>query len=263
MSGVLAGERLSVFEINSNAIAMLAAYASILSIHDFLNKKGKLARWGDLALVLVYVLTIVLSGSRKGLIIPIVGLYVLVCMRKPQRFLLYSVGTILLAFFALLAILKIDILYNLIGYRVEPIIDYITLGAYNEASMESRMDYISLAWERSWHQPIWGHGLDCFRVLSGAHDTYSHCNFVEILFSLGCVGFLIYYIPYLWTLFKIPKALKRNKQLVSIAVAMLIPYLVCEYFQVTYFTRTSVIIPTLTMLIISMKGADNETQKTS
>ena len=50
-------------------------------------------------------------------------------------------------------------------------------------------------------RPLLGYGLDCFRFASGL-GTYSHNNYVEILFGVGIPGIITYYSMYFFPLVK-------------------------------------------------------------
>lgn len=149
-------------------------------------------------------------------------------------------------------------LYNLIGYRVEPVLQYLNAENYEEASMETRVDYIELGWLESQKEPFWGHGLSSFQKLKKSYGTYSHCNYVEILYSLGWIGAIIYYLPYVVSLLKAPKFFKKARKYAGLALAILVPYIICDYFRVTYFSRTDIIFPFLAMMLLDKRGIGDE-----
>lgn len=258
ISSVLLGKRMSTFGINPNTLAMLAAYAMVMVMDEILQGRISWRRADILTLLLVLLLTILFTGSRKGLIIPICGVYVLVAFRKTGRFVVYSLATVVAAGILIWLLLHVPMLYKVVGYRVEPILLYLQGAEIQEASMESRLDYILLAWEESKESPIWGYGLDCFRLLRYAYRTYSHCNYVEILYSLGWVGVAIYYLPHVFTLAAVPKALQRDRKTTVSLLALLIPFLLCEIMNVTYFRRIFLIIPMTVMLFMPRKEQENE-----
>ena len=258
MGLVLSGKRLSILGINSNGIAMIAAYAAVMFFHDLLSKpKGK-RRWPDVFAIGILLVTILLTGSRKGLIIPAVGLYVLICFRKPGRFILYSLLIAAAVAAALWLLLNVEALYDIIGNRVESALLYLAGEEVEEGSMNSRSQFIELAWAASQDNLRWGHGLDCFQLLEGSRGTYSHNNYLEILYSLGWTGVIIYYAPYVYALLQIPRARREDKALTAVLVALLIPFVICDYMNVTYFTRMSLLIPTMAMLQLKTGGRSYE-----
>lgn len=258
LGSIMSGERISTFGINSNVIASMAAFASIMAFNDYCEKVLGKKRYIELILIALFLITILVSGSRKGLIIPIVGIYALVCMKKPRRFILYTLLVAVLAVAVLFLLLKVDVLYNLVGYRVEPVLQYLGAEAYDEASMDTRIDYVELGWLKSWEQPLWGHGLDSFKTLKKSYGVYSHCNYIELLYSLGWIGIAIYYLPYAVSLLKAPKVFKKARKYAGLAVAILVPYIICEYFRVTYFSRTDLMLPFLAMMLLDKRGIGDE-----
>lgn len=263
IGSVISGERLSILDINSNQIAMHAAYASLIFIHDIFQKEKKNRKITAGFMIVFLLMTILLTGSRKGLIIPVIGLYVLVCSRRPRRFLLYTVVIALVGGVALYLLLNVDALYKVIGHRVEPILQFLQGESFEESSMESRLDYIQLGWDISKQSPIWGFGLDNFRRLRYSYGTYSHCNYIEVLVSSGWVGLVIYYLPYLYALCCAPRAMRRNKELAAMALAILVPYIICDYMVVTYFTRAMLLLPMVAMHILRRGGGEIENQAIS
>ncbi len=254
---VFSGQRLSIMGLNSNVIAIIAAYACIIFANDmFASRPGKQRRT-KIYVIILLLTTILLTGSRKGLIIPAVGIYSLICVRKPRKFVLYSLAIAAAATVVLFLIINVDVLYNVVGYRVEAILQYLAGEEYNEVSLASRSNFILLGWMSSQDSLFWGHGLDCFRTLRYSYGTYSHNNYIEILYSLGWVGVVIYYMPYLYTFWPVSKQRKKSMNSVALSSALLIPFIICDYMNVTYFTRTDLIIPLMAMLLRGEKR--NET----
>jgi len=68
-------------------------------------------------------------------------------------------------------------------------------GYDNGSSSTERIEYINIGLEGFKKSPIWGHGWDSFRYFNGG--MYSHNNFIELLFSLGIIGLIVYYAIHL------------------------------------------------------------------
>lgn len=259
LGNVLSGMRLTILGINSNRIAKLLAYAVIIAVYEQLNReKRQLKDWVS---VLVLLLTVLLTGSRKGLLIPIIGVYTLVCVRKPKKFIQFSIAGGALAIVLLFLLLNVDVLYDLVGYRVKPVLQLLQGEEFAEASLDSRVDSIALAWNASQDSLFWGHGLDCFRLLAKSYGGYTHCNYVEILYSLGWVGVIIYYLPFAYGFFNMYKYRNASREAVGVMAAMLVPFTVCDYMNVTYFDRISLLIPAIALATVSKRGMIYEYKK--
>lgn len=263
IGSLLQGERLSILGLNSNRIAMVFAYTIIILFYQLLNTSETKKRRQLLLLIGWLLLAILLTGSRKGLLVPALGVYVLICARKPRSILKYTAIVAVVGGILLLLILNVEPLYKIIGHRVEAVLQYLRQEDYTEGSLATRDSFVLLGWEMSQYEPVWGYGLDCFRLLRGSFGTYSHNNYIEILYSLGWVGVIAYYTPFLIALFRLLANIKKHKSLICIMLAMFIPYLVCDYMNVTYFERLSLLIPAMVMVSTGKKGLANETEAIS
>ena len=244
ISAVLSGSRLSILGINSNVIASMAAYAGILAFNDILVGRSRSERQVNTYVCVFLLLTILLTGSRKGLLIPIIGIYILICFRKPRKFVLYSITAMIVVAVILFFVLQ-----------------YLAQEEFTEASLDSRSDYILLGWLSSQDSLIFGHGLDCFRTLRYAYGTYSHNNYIEILYSSGWVGISIYYSSFALSIIGLPKTWCSDKENTALVAGILIPFLVCDYMNVSYFSRYMLMIPIVMMLYIRKRGDYSENQE--
>ena len=258
LSNIMVGERLSTFGINANAIAMICSYALLVRINQVVvNKK---IDWKDIAVTLLLMFAVLSAGSRKGLIIPFVGTMLIVMLRNPTKIAQYIVGGVIAGLIALYLIMNVDFLYSIIGYRVKPMIDLMMGKEYVESSMETRLHFIELAWKSSQDSLMMGHGLDCFRHLQQSYGTYSHNNFVEIIYSLGVGGFIVYYFPALLSFFTIIKeAIKaRCDASFILASSIFFAVIVCDYFAISYFERTPLVLVIITTHCILEKKDEHK-----
>lgn len=244
--------------VGSNYIAMPCAYAGIIEAHNLLKKGRKQLKLRDYFPIVMLLLTVLLTASRKGLIIFGLGLYILICFRSSGKFVRNSLLMITAGCIVLALLLNVPALYDVAGKRIESLLLYIQGEEFEEGSLNVRVNFINLAWKESQNSLFWGHGLDCFRLLRYAFGVYSHNNFVEILYSLGWTGVALYYLPYVKAFLNVPRAMKRNRELASVALAIFVPYVICDYMNVTYFTRLLLIVPVMAMMILDKRGLKNE-----
>lgn len=242
---------LKILGINVNELAMQAAFVSLIQIDELVHASGARQKIRGIILLVLLVGMILISGSRKGLLIPLIGVYIMLCFNKPRRFLIYTLAILAGCAVVLYLMLNVDSLYTLIGFRVEALLQYLSGETFTEASLASRSKLIQLGWESAKNSPFWGHGVNCYHLLPGAFNTYSHSNYIEILYSLGWTGLVLYYLPYLWGLLQVPNAVKTDRRGTALVTAILVPLLICEYMNVTYFTRLSLILPLILLLQIN------------
>lgn len=90
-------------------------------------------------------------------------------------------------------------------------------------------------------KPWFGYGLDGFRAMYanvyGVSQTayYAHNNFIELLVDLGLVGFVLYYLLYVFIFIKGLKALKSKTKSSKFFFALFIALVVSEYARITYY----------------------------
>lgn len=191
-------EELNVW--NSNRIGKLNAILAMLSLHYLLKQKKRVSN-------IFYMIGLVLgaflcfnSGSRKGLLDILLFIVLFFGFRESgrKRVTYFIVGAALL--FGLSAVvMNYEPVYNVLGYRIEQMIQGIVRHGKQEASYGIRQTMIELGIRWWLKKPILGYGFGCYSLLyyqTVGVDTYSHCNPIELLNSGGIVGFLLYYSIY-------------------------------------------------------------------
>ena len=125
-------------------------------------------------------------------------------------------------------------------------------GESGASSEETRQQFIKLGMLYFKERPFTGYGLDTFRILPGSYGTYSHNNYVELLYGVGIVGTCVYYFMYLDLLIRfIHRRFTNANTLNIIAISFIMISLMIDYAMVTYYERASlsilVIIATINM----------------
>lgn len=178
---------------NPNTIGFIffAGIAGLILL--WLEKQGKAVRIAGTALILLFFYVIFQTGSRKTSIVILLfflGIYYLLVIRREKRLnfkhilvLLISSGMV----FAFIEFLLPVILENTYaGTR------FVRALEFGSAGDESRMGMYREALDFFLHSPIWGIGLDQFKVYS-KYGLYSHSDFAEILAGTGIIGFFLYF----------------------------------------------------------------------
>ena len=133
-----------------------------------------------------------LSGSRKYYLSIIGSLvfYITNFNRGRTRRLLIAL-TISVAF--LFLIYNNDYMYSVLGRRIDKLINYTATHDINDdKSAAVRTIFARTAWERFQEKPFLGHGMWSWNKVTGL-GTHPHCNYLDLLFSLGIFGFSYYY----------------------------------------------------------------------
>ena len=148
------------------------------------------------------------SGSRKALLMGIVGPCLIVLFSTYKRFYLMKVIlAVVLVAAILMLIMTDDQLYSIIGVRMESMFDYFTESRSQkvDSSIYFREYLISLAKRNFEESPIFGKGFMTFlRIVEndyGMSGLYAHNNYWQIMSDLGLVGLIIYYSFYVSLMF--------------------------------------------------------------
>ena len=182
--------------LHPNSVGFRFSLGVLIAIYFAISKK----KYYYYIFAMFFMVVILFSGSRKGLIMSILSIVLFPTLflgRKKKtgeefiRFLVIIVLIILSLIVVYYLVMNSEIFYNVIGKRFESWIDD------NDASVNERNYFAQKGIELFKSNPIIGYGMNNFssymRVINYSHITYSHNNFIEILCTLGIVGFVIYY----------------------------------------------------------------------
>ena len=250
---------INVITSGSNGIAYYSAIGFLFSAYLFLTNRKKVRY---VLFNLLFVFTIFATGSRKGLIILAVSCVFLInILNKKSKKVVYgiiAIGLIILTYFLTK---NVPALYEVIGSRMEELFNLILNKSVNDASINTRMTLIKIAVDFIKAQPIFGYGLDAFRII-GPWEIVSDNNYLDILVSSGIIGFIIYYSYVLLVLYDYWR-IKKKSNICKIFFFVFILNLIMEYAQVTYFERSYGIINTMLFYILYNERKGDKNEKTS
>lgn len=188
----------------------------------------------------------ILTGSRTGILVLAIFsiLFYLMLTKKLVKKFLIVLSSALIVIIGYFCLLKIPFLYENIGHRFEVLFNGLTQsGDYEIASSAyTRNDMIKFGLSMIADRPLIGYGLDSYAQLS-PYGTYSHNNFIEILFSCGVIGFIFYYFGIIISILQLFKIqLKRISPIVALAFSLLVSSLLLNISHVDYVDRGSLFI---------------------
>jgi len=239
---------------NQNNMAMIIGSSLIFAYYRVLFEK----KYSCILYGLPMSVFIVLSGSRRAVIFVVTGIAVMTFLkyRKDYKKLLKfgAAGLAMLVLFYILT-MNVPMLYKIIGIRFEHVFDFIAgRPITNEQSIPKREYMFRLGLEMFAEKPVLGHGINNYRVMleqkKGWH-TYSHNNFIEIIFGTGLLGALTYYSMFVVLLWKLRKL--KNKQQ-YLFMSWLIASLAVEGITVQYYSK-------LFYIILALSAAAAHTSK--
>ena len=223
---------------NANYLAVCDAFALVLLIAG-----KKITKWkqSEVLMAVVLVLFCVLSGTRKSLLAVAIGIIIYFLARYPKRIIRYIIIFSLVAVISYFALMKITFLYEFMGYRIESLFAFMS-GTGGDASVRLRSWLIDLGIQEFKKSPIIGHGLNCFKTLPGTLDTYSHNNYVELLFSVGIIGTTIYYLMHITVFFSALKEYMKNRTSnLCLCLAYVVVLMIMDYAMVSYYERGNIL----------------------
>lgn len=226
---------------NSNGIALHLCYSLFVGyILFFKGKKTVVVRVAALAVATLTVFLILMTGSRKAfllLLLPFV-VFPLLKRKKGNTILLLPIA-LAVVFGGYYAIMHVPFMYEMMGSRIEEMFDIMS-GTTSGGEDISRLMLIEYGIEWFKEKPIFGYGINNFRVLSdgtwmfAGRNFYAHNNYLELLVGVGVVGFLIYYSCYVHFWRKLRKNVAGNS-LNSWVVVMIIVSLFLDFTIVSYY----------------------------
>jgi len=226
---------IQLLNAGSNGIAYFSAISFLFSTYLYFTKKTRFKKL-YLFYNLLFIFTIVATGSRKGLFVFAVGFILLMnIIFKKDRQLIYGASAMVLIIFIYYLTQNIPILYGIMGIRLEELFNLVLNKNVNDSSINTRMILIDMAINFAKESPIYGYGLDAFRIL-GPWGIVSDNNYLDILVSSGIIGFVIYY-SYVLLVVKDYFALTKKSVVCRLFFVIFIINLIIEYGSVTYFER--------------------------
>lgn len=226
---------------NANVFATTLMYAVIYGMWLFTKEKREWIRLVLLIVIIADWYTMSLTGGRKYIIVPLIFLLVMYYENSEKSKGDNKLAKLMLIFIAIIAvyflIMRIPVLYNSVGIRMEGLFASITGRGKADMSAEIRKEMREIAIAGWLKSPLWGYGLDTFKYLCDEQlglFCYSHCNYTEILYSGGIIYFCIYYSLPLYVLYQAcihRESKDGNRAFIIGAVLAVLAY---DYGQVSY-----------------------------
>jgi len=228
---------------NANSFSALLMVAAVFSAWFFVFKGKKSDRVFHIVSLGGLLFLMAIAGGRKT-ILAVVACYILFSFLKNASSTLRMLATIVKIAAVVVAmwfaIMKIPVLYDAIGERFEQLFVVLTGGTSSVHSDSVRELMVKIAIEQWTYRPLLGYGLDTFkyynRTVTG-HFYYAHNNYAELLYDLGLVGFLLYYVFVAYLLVRLLKQLKSsNKMYAGLGIGLILEMLVFDIGGVSYYT---------------------------
>lgn len=239
-----------------NETAVILAYAAVFLLWSHIRKHdSKKHLLMVLLCISIFMLVTMLMGTKSGVILFMLGVAALLIGSSDNaaKLMIRLVLIVALIFVAYKAMLRVPILYNSIGYRIELMLMGLA-GKSTDASTLMRMNFAKIAFQTFLKHPFYGIGLDGFRYVNVFEQTYAHNNYLEVLADLGIIGFLVFYVRDIYYLINSIKI--RRKE--SLSIALLVMLLFVDFTGVTYSLENPYVIFCILILITDCNINVNE-----
>lgn len=211
---------------NPNSIALHMSMLSILLNYVMIYECDKKLKCVEIVDLIIAGGTILLTGSKKGIVLLFLPLLVFPLAisnnKKKVRNLVLSIGA---AIGGIYLVFNNEFLYHLLGQRIIDMLG--TLGvhmnqAYSySASTADRADMVKVGMNYFAQNPIFGNGWGYFYSNAG-FGRYSHNNYVEILCSMGLIGFMAYYWYPIYVMIKSVINANKSENLICVLIIIMV-----------------------------------------
>lgn len=193
------------------------------------NKKASIR----IILGCIFFALIVFTGSRVPLFIAVFGLALqhVFASKSKKRLIPSLVISIIGVLVSIYFFIENSYLYELIGWRIEGMVNAFTGIGEVEASAAERLYLSEYASSLISQKPFLGYGLGNFKSLN-ILGLYAHNNILELLTGLGYIGTILYYWIYAIIFSRLYRNFSNYK--VKYFIAFLLITLISEYGVVTY-----------------------------
>lgn len=221
------GHRMGDLIGNENTYGLVFANAALVALYYFVFNNEK--RHVLLAGLLIFFGFS--SGSKKVFFLLLIGLLFLILskygIRKLFKVLIYSFVSLLVGWMFIHLPIFSTILERLESY----------LSVTGNTSDNLRAELIRFGLELFMENPFLGYGLNNYQLFhwSGA---YSHNNYIEVLVSLGIVGFVIYYSMFINSAFALIKKREYLKPIHFLLAFSILSSFVFGYGMVQFYDKS-------------------------
>lgn len=230
------GARLGGPIANENTIGLYSGTTVIVGFYYGFVRRRKL---GYIAMILPLIVAFG-TGSRKALVMIIIGILLLIFMRYRESISLAGFAKMLVGVIIIILAIKwlstvpafqttFERLESAFGSDVKD-----NSATLRETMIEAGMKYFK-------KNPYTGVGLGNTNIITWQYfgwETYLHNNYVELLASVGIFGFLLYYSMYVYllkNLYQISMATKDD--VASLMFVIVLTNLILEYGFVSYYNK--------------------------
>lgn len=230
LSGFLAimstGHRMGDLIGNQNTYGLVFANASLVALYYFFFNNEK--RHVLLAGLLIFFGFS--SGSKKVAFLLLIGLLFLILskygIRKLFKAITYSLISLLIGWILIHLPIFSTILERLESY----------MSISGNSSDNLRAELIRYGLELFSENPLFGYGLNNYHLFHWS-GLYSHNNYIEVLVSLGIIGFIVYYLIFIKSAIALFRKRKYLKPIHFLLAFSMLSSFIFGYGMVQFYSK--------------------------
>lgn len=251
---------------NKNMFGMMYAMGCFLSLYMYDTIKNNKYLFSGL----LFLIMAMFAQSRKSvlMILMFLPLYIILKSSRWTKIRNIFLILILILLFAFIVVNN-QSLYDIIGKRIVNLY-YSFSGSsdYYDGSITERTVMRKVATQLAIQKPIFGWGANYFASYFKNYSimgryTYCHCNYLELMVSYGMIGTMLFYLPYLYILFKNVKELKRHNKDSIFNIVFFLVLFIMEYGFVSYYEPLFGLFKILTVMLLDNGEVQSTNQQTS
>lgn len=240
-SALLAAKRLENGFCNVNTLGMLAAMSVVIGIYEIKLKKKFTA---DALMAIPALIMVMTTQSRKALILLAVGIFAVLILPNGQGKSLRK--TLIKAIIVAAALVGVGVLLlqlpalSGVKFRISTLIDALLGRGEDGSSAVERLEMIKLGLNSFLRHPIAGIGIGCTHILVAAElavDTYTHCNYIEILAGGGIIGLAVFYSMYGYLITMFIRKRRVAEPMKNLCIIITVLLLIMDVALVSYYSK--------------------------
>lgn len=220
------GHRMGDLIGNQNTYGLVFANAALVALYYFFFNNEK--RHVLLAGLLIFFAFS--SGSKKVAFLLLIGLLFLILskhgIRKLFKVIFYSTVSLLVGWVFINLPVFSTILKRLESY----------LSVSGNSSDNLRAELIRYGLELFAENPLFGYGLNNYRLFHWS-GVYSHNNYIEVLVSLGIVGFIVYYLIFVKSITTLFRKRRYLNPIHFLLIFSIISSFIFDYGMVQFYSK--------------------------
>lgn len=220
---------------NANNVGIMMSVGILTAVYLISEVKPMIIKAMLVIFIAGFLYLETISGSRKAILMLVLGLCALVLLNGKGKLLLKTIVIALIGIITFYIIINVPAIYNIIGWRIEGMINGITGNGESDSSYVLRQNMIASAWQLFLKNPILGCGIDNFRFFNPVMKSYSHNNFLEIAADSGIIGLIAYYGIYVYIILDYFRAAYKKDKLCIIIFVIFAVFLISQWGLVSYY----------------------------